>query len=181
MVEQKRLFNALSDNLKPVVAFSLLSGLRRTEVISLRWADIDFEGMRATHTVKGGEKVVLPLTTAMVTLLANQPKVCPQVFTYVCQRSTARHGVRRKKGERYPFSTQGWAREWRFSLKQAGIDDFRFHDLRHTAATRTLRATGNLALVQMMLGHSDIGTTARYAHVVESDLRDGMEKAQRSA
>ena len=51
----------------------------------------------------------------------------------------------------------------------------RFHDLRHGAGTETLRATGNLRLVQQLLGHERIETTTRYATVDEADMRAGME------
>ena len=61
------------------------------------------------------------------------------------------------------------------ALKAAGIKDFRFHDLRHTAATRALRESGNLKVVQQLLGHADIATTARYAHAMTDDVRDVME------
>ena len=58
------------------------------------------------------------------------------------------------------------------------VDDFRFHDLRHTAATRLLRATGNLKVTQQYLGHADIGMTARYAHATTADVRDAVERVQ---
>ena len=177
--EQARLFAALPDNLKPVVMFALMSGKRRSEIIELAWSDVDFTRAEAKFRVKGGGFHTIPLTTAMVALIANQPKVCPQVFTYVCERSTGRHGIGRRKGERYPFSKQGWQRQWRAALQAAGVDDFRFHDLRHTAATRLLRETGNLELVRQVLGHADIGTTTRYAHADRDDQRAGMEKVER--
>ena len=76
--------------------------------------------------------------------------------------------------ERYPFSKNGWARKWYKALEDAGIGDFRFHDLRHTKGTRALRATGNLKAVQKLLGHADITTTSRYAHALEDDVRAMM-------
>lgn len=59
-------------------------------------------------------------------------------------------------------------------LSKAGVIDYRFHDNRHTAVTRLLRATGNLRLVQRLLGHSNIETTTKYAHVTDGDLAAGM-------
>jgi integrase len=59
---------------------------------------------------------------------------------------------------------------WR-ARKAAGIPDIRIHNLRHTAATRTMRKTRNLAVVQRQLGHKRVTTTMRYAHVAEADLR----------
>jgi integrase len=171
--EETRLFHALPDNLKPIVEFALLSGQRRSEIIALRWADVDLASARAKLWVKGGRHHTIPLSPRMVAIIANQPKVCPQVFTYVCTRRAPKRDDRpaRRVGDRYPFSKQGWARQWRKALKDAGIEDYRFHDNRHTAATRNLRATGNLKGVQKLLGHADVRTTARYAHALEDDVR----------
>jgi integrase len=58
-----------------------------------------------------------------------------------------------------------------------GLPALRFHDLRHTAATRTLAACGNLNVVKEMLGHADIATTARYANSDTSQVRAAMEAA----
>lgn len=60
------------------------------------------------------------------------------------------------------------------------VSDFRFHDTRHTAATRLVRATGNLKMAQHLLGHSSVTTTTRYAHVTHEDLRAGLEAAARA-
>lgn len=178
--EEARLFAALPDYLKQVVEFALLSGQRRTEVIRLRWQDVDLGARRARVDSKGadGNWHSFPLTNRMVALIANQPKVGPFVFTYVCKRTTKRHKTKRIKGTRYPFSKQGWMREWKKALADAKIEDFRFHDLRHTTGTRALRASGNLKAVSKLLGHSDIATTARYAHALEDDVRAMMESAE---
>ena len=171
--EQERLFDALHDNLKPLVEFALLSGKRRSEITTLRWSDVDLVGKRATVTIKGGDRHKFPLSPRMLEIIKAQPKVCAQVFTYVCQRNAPERKDRpaRVAGERYPFSKQGWMRQWWAALKLAGIEDYRFHDNRHTAATRNLRATGNLKAVSKLLGHTNVTTTAKYAHALEDDVR----------
>ena len=58
--------------------------------------------------------------------------------------------------------------------------DFRFHDLRHDFATKLLRETGNLKLVQKALNHASIKTTTRYAHVLDEEVADGMEAVAKS-
>jgi integrase len=112
-----------------------------------------------------------------------------QVWTYVSggkkggkggKGGTGRAGVFRE-GERYPITYWNLQTRWRRALVKAGVSDFRFHDLRHAAATRTLRATGNLKLVQAQLGHAQITTTSKYAHVTNSDLRAGMTQTQEAA
>lgn len=171
--EERRLFAALPDNLKPLVEFALLCGQRKSEVVTLRWADVDLAAAKATVTVKGGDPHTFPLSPRMVAIIKAQPKVCPQVFTYVCTRRAPKRKDRtaRVVGERYPFSKQGWNRQWRKALKDAGIENYRFHDNRHTAATRNLRAGGNLKAVQNLLGHTNIATTSRYAHALDEDVR----------
>ncbi len=65
---------------------------------------------------------------------------------------------------------------WRKALSEAVIENFRFHDLRHTFATRMLRATQNLSLGLKTLGHKEISTTIRYAHVMISDMRSALDR-----
>lgn len=184
--EEKALFEQLPPDLAALVEFALLSGQRRSAVVTMLWKDVDLQGMRATVRTKGGGKRkgpklhTFPLTPRMAAIIANRPKVCAQVFTYECERPSPprQDRPRRLKGERYPFSAQGWMRKWRKALTDADIEDFRFHDIRHTAGTRVLRATGNLKVVQKLLGHVDVKTTARYAHAMEDDVRDALLAAE---
>lgn len=172
--EQAALFAALGVDVQGAVEFLLLSGWRRGEVIGLRWADCDFAQRTASTRIKGGNTVTRPLTTRMVALLANQPKVGPFVFTYLCQQSRAK----RRKGQRYPLTATVLRDRFNAARKTAGLQHFRIHDLRHTAATRILRATGNLAAVKDALKHRHIKTTLRYAHVLDDDTRSALEAAE---
>lgn len=178
--EEDRLFAKLPADLSAVVEFAILSGQRRESIITMLWSKVDLRGGRAEVRVKGGSWHSFPLTPRMVALIANRPKVAAQVFTYVCERSAPPRKDRpaRVKGERYPFSSEGWARKWKKALTDAGVDDFRFHDLRHTAATRVTRAVGNLKVTQKLLGHSDIATTARYAHASDGDVMDALLRTE---
>lgn len=174
--EEARLFEALPESLKPLVAFALLSGQRKSEIVTLRWADVDFKAGRATVWAKGQKPHSFPLTPAMIAIIANQPKVCAQVFTYVAERSSPRRKdrVHRVKGQRYPFSAQGWDRKWRRAVKEAGLEGYRFHDNRHTAASRT----GSIEIANRLLGHSDFKTTQRYFHPGENEVRKGLIAAE---
>ena len=98
------------------------------------------------------------------------------VFTFIATR--ARDG--RIKGQRYPVTYNGLKSHWRYLRKQAGISDFRWHDLRHDFGTKLLRETRNLKLVQRAMGHAKIATTARYAHVLDDDIAEGMEAVEKS-
>ncbi|NOW44127.1 integrase [Novosphingobium sp. SG751A] len=183
--EEAALFKTLreSDNdLADLVEFALLSGARKNALVTLIWSKVDFKRGTASVYTKGGVWHTFPLTQRMLEILANRPRAGAHVFTYVCKRASPRRGDRvgRLKGERYPYSAQGWDRQWRRALADSGIKDFRFHDLRHTTATRLVRDSGNLKAAQKLLGHTRIETTARYAHVTDADLLATMENAQQS-
>ncbi|MDR3436383.1 site-specific integrase [Telmatospirillum sp.] len=177
--EEKALFIHLRTDFHPMVRFALMAGMRLHNVVALTWSQVDLDNrtinIRLKSKMPGGRPHSIPLTSAMAKLLEECLEEHPTyVFTYVCEKSRGK----RKKGERYPFTQNGWRKSWATALTAAKIVDFRFHDIRHTAATRTLRATGNIKAVKEMLGHNDIATTNRYAHVTSDDVRAAMEKAQ---
>jgi site-specific recombinase XerD len=70
---------------------------------------------------------------------------------------------------------QGLKTHWRRRRALAGVKDFRWHDNRHDFGTKLLRATKNLKLVMRGLNHAKITTTVKYAHVLDDELRAGME------
>jgi integrase len=74
------------------------------------------------------------------------------------------------------------ATAWRrFGPRKAGIEDFRLHDLRHTAATRLAKGGGaNIKVVQRLMRHEDISTTAKYMHVYDEDVMEAMEAETKS-
>lgn len=172
--EQDRLLAAIRADYLPFVRFALLSGWRVSEVRTLTWSDLDFPAKVAWRREKGGNRISRPLTTEMVVLLASQPQVCAQVFTYECQQSR----MKRHKGERYPISKDGWRKVWADALATGAVENFRFHDLRHTRGTRILRTTGNLAAAQKALAHKNIRTTLRYAHAFDDDVRNALEASE---
>ena len=94
------------------------------------------------------------------------------MFTYQAQRT--RDG--RVKGERHPLTCSGVKIAWRRLRKRAGVTGFRFHDFRHDFASKLLRETGNLKLVQRALNHADLKTTTRYAHVLDGEIAEAMER-----
>lgn len=111
---------------------------------------------------------------ALCILIANQPRVGPFVWTYVCQHSRAK----RKKGQRYPLTATALRKGWEGALQAAGIEGFRFHDLRHTRGTRIVRATGSLAAAKKALAHRSLNTTLRYSHVLDDDLRNALDASE---
>jgi integrase len=183
--EEDRLFPEIRDDHHDFNLFSLKSGWRYTEVAGLLWSKLNLgQGVAATR-IKGGDWVKRPLTNDMVALIANQPKVGPFVFTYVCQKSRSaytdklgRKHPARLKGERYPFAKTTARKPLKKALAAAKVEEFRFHDFRHTRGTRILRTTGNLAIAKEALKHKDIKTTLRYAHAADDDVRRGLDASE---
>lgn len=176
--EEQRLFAELRPDYHPIVRFALLTGCRISECLSLRWSDVDWGGRLVWINGKGGKRAAIPLSPSVRALLWPLQGHHPEaVFTY----ETARGGVEVRKGERRPITREGLKTMWRRRKAEAGIADYRFHDNRHTTATRLLRATGNLKTVARLLRHENIQTTMRYAHVTDNDLMAGMEAAATSS
>jgi integrase len=178
--EADRLDAAMRDDYAPFFAFAHASGLRLKECF-LRWSEVDFSARQIRKTGKGGRIVTVPITpTIRETLWPLRGHHPEFVFTYVCQRRGAGPHAGRIKGQRYPLTYQGVQTYWERVRKLAGVTGFRFHDYRHDFASKLLRATGNLKLVQKALGHRDIKTTTRYAHVLVDDVAEAMERVAKS-
>jgi integrase len=169
--EETALFQAMRADTIDVCDFALKSGWRRAEVIGLRWSDVDFRTRQAKTKIKGGDVINRPLTATLLALIANQPRVGPFVFTYVCKKTRQK----RRAGERYPMSATVLRSALKAAKKDAEIEGFRFHDFRHTRGTRIVRATGSLAAAKAALAHSSINTTLRYAHVLDEDVRNALD------
>lgn len=175
--EQGRLLASLRPDMRPLVEFCLLTGARISSARTLTWERVDFNARLLRLEVKSkfmGEFLTLPITPAAEAILQAVRGQHPiYVFTYLCRSPIP---GKRDKGQRYPFARDGWRRTWAAALKKAGIKDFRFHDLRHTAATDMLKQTKNIAAVQKVLGHRDVTTTMRYAHVLQDDVAAALNR-----
>lgn len=175
--EEARLLEAIRPDYRAVVQFAILTGCRMNEVLGLKWAKVDFFNRQFTVFGKGDRTRTIPMTEEVFSLLTALRKIDgPDVFTY--EATKTRDG--KVRGRRYPITENGFKTQWRRVRRDSGVEDFRFHDTRHTAATRLVRATGNLKLAQRLLGHTEISTTSRYAHVTDADLRAGLEAVSTS-
>lgn len=168
--EETRLFATLRNDYHHIVRFALLTGCRMQECLDLQWRDIDWRNMEMRVTGKGSKTRTIPMTQAVHDLLWTYPRAADRVFTYLVQR--ADHAPR---GKRLPIEREGLKSIFERAVDKAKIEDFSFHDLRHTCATRLLRRRGNIRLVKELLGHEDLNTTLKYAHVTKEDLRAAME------
>jgi integrase len=176
--EAERLDDATRDDYRPILDFASASGLRLNECL-LRWSEVNWDVRRVEKQGKGDKRVSVPITAAIREILwplrGHHPEM---VFTYVAKRT--RKGEKLVRGERYPITYNGLKSAWKRIRAAAAVTDFRFHDFRHDFATKLLRDSGNLKLVQKALNHADIKTTARYAHVMDDEVAAALDRVQKS-
>jgi integrase len=160
---------AASDHphLHPAVLIALTTGARRGEVFGLRWRDIDLSKGRAIlHKTKNRDKRTLALVPEVVDALRALQKVRVIDDDRVFPPANA-------DGKRtYPRVEDAWQE----ALATAEINDFRFHDLRHTFASRMAMNGATLAEIAAALGHRTLAMVARYAHLTESHVHDVAER-----
>ena len=148
-----------------VIRLMALTGMRKSEALSLRWADIDpAHGWIRLPDSKTGAKTV-PLGAPALALLAELPRVegNPYVFPAARPRHAADAG---KPGHFVQVQTT-----WEAVCKAAGIENLRLHDLRHGFASVGATGGDSLYVLGKLLGHADSKTTQRYAHLAADPLR----------
>jgi integrase len=173
--EEPRLMAALPVRLRPLAAVALHTGMRLGELLNLCWKDVDFAAATIlVREAKAGEgRVAWMSPVASETLKALRQK---QI------RDGAAGGDITAMRERYLFQeargaarTNLW-RYWRAALLKAGINDLRFHDLRHTFGSRLVNQDVPLYTVKELLGHKTLKMTERYSHLEPGHLRDAVNR-----
>lgn len=152
-----------------LVLMALTTGARKGELLNLRWQDVDLADRTAFLAMtKNGKPRKLPLTTNVVQeLMKFRSLLTDRVFpaSYITKdRSITELGAFDPK------------KPWVIALKAAGIQDCRFHDLRHTAASNLVKAGRTLFEVGILLGHSSPVMTQRYSHLAIEDTRSMVDK-----
>ena len=146
---------AFADYLKPLVLVSLHTGMRRGELFALTWQSVDLEAGRITvhgATAKSGTTRHLPLNSEALAVLRGWHEQAADKAGLVFPAKTA------------PRSTTS-ADHGKACLPRRRITRFRWHDLRHTFASKLVMAGVDLNTVRELLGHSDYKMTQRYAHL----------------
>lgn len=164
--EEERLLNACPHWLREIVVFALKTGMRLSEILELSWEAVDF--FRKTVTVfksKNKERRTIPLNGTAIELLKSKAKV-RLIKTNLVFYSPRAYKLLGRRNVSWVFHTVA---------RRAGISDFRFHDLRHTFATRLIQAGRDLYEVQKLLGHKSPSMTQRYAHHWPESLRHAVE------
>lgn len=130
--------------LKPIILFALETGMRRGEMLSLTWRNVDLDqGLAYLKETKNGEERTVPLSPSAQDLLLSVAKTSDRVF---------------------PASPNAVRLAWERMKRSAGIEDLRFHDLRHEAISRFFEAGLSLPEVALISGHKDARMLTRYAH-----------------
>jgi integrase len=164
-------YGAYTDHVTPLVLLALNTGLRRGELLQLRWRDVDLQ--RRTLTVRGdgaktGQTRHVPLNSqAAQVLQAWKPAGLEVDWCVFGGSKVTTPLVAIKKG-------------WAAVLKAAKITGFRFHDLRHTFASNLVMAGVDLNTVRELLGHKSIAMTLRYAHLAPEHKAAAVETLVRA-
>ena len=175
--EAERIEAAMRADYEPFFAFVRATGMRQKECVTLRWSEVNWGTKQIVKLGKRGKRITFPITPTIHAILWPLQGHHPEfAFTYIATRT--RDG--RVMGQHYPLTLSGVKTRWRRMRKQAGVSDFRFHDFRHDFATKLLRTTRNLKLVQEALNHADLKTTGRYAHVLDEEIRAAIEDVAQS-
>ena len=144
----------------------VLTGCRRNEILGLRWEDVDFDAgeLRLRYTKTGAR--VVPLTPPAAEVLEDLPRVPgnPWVFPG------------KKRGTHQRNINDAWDR----IRKRAGLDGVRLHDLRHSFASRALAMGESLSMIGKLLGHTQVQTTARYAHLARESVKASTARVAES-
>ena len=159
--EFKRLLSASAPHLRPLIGMAVETGMRLEELLSLKWEQVDLDRREVRLTVtKSSQPRVIPLSDRAVATGVASPCIAgsPYVFTNPGTRQ-------RYRNLRHSF---------RKACSNAGISDFRWHDLRHTFASWHVQSGTDLYRVSRMLGHSTLEMSARYAHPATEHLHEAV-------
>lgn len=166
--ERKRLLKACKNSevkeLYPVVILAISTGMRQGEILNLKWEDIDIKNSKCIlHETKNGERRAVPFPKQVKDELIKWKKV-------------------RKINSKLAFSGKNpktpifIRKPWMEAVKETGLEDFRFHDLRHSAASYLAMSGASLAEIAEILGHKTLQMVQRYAHLSEGHTAGVVER-----
>lgn len=156
--EIERLLGHCSPILRPIVITALNTGMRKSEILNLKWANINLRLRTIViDKTKNNERRVIPINKTLFDQLIQMPHNEGYIFSV--------------DGEK-PYSNT-WS-AFDKARQKAELSDFRFHDLRHTFASHLVMAGVSLRAVQQLLGHRDITMTMRYSHLSRQYLQEAV-------
>jgi len=168
--EADSLIRELPNHFRPVVIFALATGLRRSNIVDLEWSQINMQRKVAwihPEDAKAGRAIGVALNESACKVLRGQIGKHKR-WVFVHTESSVRPDGTRTKAVRKMRSDANTA--WRAALRRAGIENFRFHDLRHTWASWLVQSGVPLSALQEMGGWESIEMVQRYAHLAPNHL-----------
>lgn len=163
--EQEKAIRETIDTNRHEAEFSLVlnTGMRRGENWNLVWRDVDLEHGNLTVHGKTGRRHI-PANASAIEALRQLQKISGD-DEFVCpDRNTAKDVAR------------DWRKWFEEAVDKAGIDNFRFHDLRHTFASRLVMKGVDIRTVQELMGHKSINVTMKYSHLADDHRKAAVEK-----
>ena len=169
--ELPKFFQALQDEeneaMRDYFLISLLTGARRANVLSMRWADINFDRKEwRIEETKSGDPQTIPLTPEVTSILKERKKQADSLFVFP--------GIGKSGHMMEPKS--GWKR----ILTRAGLQDLRIHDLRRTLGSWQAATGSSLPVIGKALGHKNASTTSIYARLDIDPVRKSVETANQA-
>ncbi len=162
--EEIKLLDTCNDSLKPIIIIALETGMRRSEILSLKREQVDFdERSISAEDTKNGEFRIIPISSFLFAVRERLDRKSEYVFS--------RNGKDGIKSVRTAFEN---------AVKRTGIPHIRFHDLRHTFGSRAVMSGVDLATVKELKGHKSINMTMRYAHPPPAHKRMAVELLRRN-
>lgn len=160
-LEKNRLLEACkqsnSSSLYPIVVLALSTGMRKGEILTLTWDDIDLDREAILlQTTKNGERRLVPLTGLSLQLIKRVNADRNSFLVFPSPNNPSQ-----------PLDIRS---AWERALRKADIINFKFHDLRHTAASYLAMNNASLIEIGALLGHKTVQMTKRYAHLSNSHL-----------
>ncbi|MDE1888920.1 MAG: site-specific integrase [Planctomycetota bacterium] len=163
--EAQRLLESSPQWLREIILFDLHTGLRRGELLSLEWDKVNLiRKVVIIQKSKNGKPRTIPLTPTALDILEEKAKIKSLKTNLVFLNGFGEN-----------ITTGSFEKAFYNALKKTGIKDFRFHDLRHTFATRLAQRGVDIYKISKLLGHQSITMTQRYAHHCPESLRDGIQ------
>ncbi len=154
--EEPALFKELAEHVRPLVFVALNTGMRRGELLNLKWQNVDFEKRQIKVEKTKSKKVrFIPINSVLFDKLSS---------------------LKLKSGKEqrvFPFTFIQTA--WENARRRAGLEDLNFHDLRRTFGTRLLEAGVDIVTISKLYGHSTVLVTQRYLHPKDKLSREAVE------
>lgn len=161
--ELKRLLTYTSPSLRITTLIGYWSGWRKSEILNLKWSDLDLQnGFVTVRSSKIGESRRIRLHPELIRILKEHPHRLKSEFVVPNPQT----------GKRLDNIKSAWNK----AIIQAGIKDFRFHDLRHTFISNMSMSGADPITIMQFTGHKTLGVLMRYSHLSDQHLKEALER-----